>query len=78
MHRRSVVFIIANDPAAQRDLAARVASLEIPYKTCRSAEEFVEADLPAEPACVLADFPRRADGDLQWLQRLAAAPDRCR
>jgi two-component system response regulator FixJ len=71
MHRRSVVFIIANDAAAQRDLAARVESLGIPHKTCRTAEEFLEAELPPGPACALADFPRRAEGDLQWLQRLA-------
>ena len=70
MHRRSVVFIIANDPAAQRDLAARVASLGIPHETCRTAEEFPETELPPGPACVLADFPRRAEGDLQWLRRL--------
>jgi FixJ family two-component response regulator len=70
MHRRSVVFIVANDQSAQRDLAARVESLGIPHKTCRAAEDFLEAELPVGPACVLADFPRRADGDLQWLERL--------
>ena len=51
MHSQSLVFIVAAESAAQRDLAARVQMLEFPLKVCRSADEFLAVPTPAGPAC---------------------------
>jgi FixJ family two-component response regulator len=70
MHSRSVVYIIAGEPATQRDLAARIEALRAPWKMCRSLDEFLAGPPPTGPACVLAELPRRGEGDLSWLRRL--------
>ena len=70
MHSQSMIFLVAGEPAALRELAARVESLKVPLKICRSVGEFLAAPTPVGPGCVVAGLPRRGQDSLRWLERL--------
>ncbi len=70
MHSPSMVFLVAGEAAALRDLTARLQPLRISLKICRSVGEFLDAPTPAGPTCVVAELPRHAQDGLQWIERL--------
>jgi FixJ family two-component response regulator len=70
MHSQSMVFLVAAERAALRDLVARIKPLRIPLKTCRSMDELLAERAAAGPACVVAELPRRGQHNLPWLKRL--------
>ena len=73
MHSQSMIFLVAGEPAALRELAARVESLKVPLTVCRSIDEALAAPMPVGPGCVVAELPRRTQDNLRWLERLGAA-----
>jgi two-component system response regulator FixJ len=70
MHSQSMIFLVAGEPAALRELAARVESLKVPLTACRSIDEALAAPMPVGPGCVVAELPRRTQDNLRWLERL--------
>ena len=70
MHSQSMVFLVAGERAALRDLVARIEPLRIPLTTCRSVGELSAGRTGGGPACVVAELPRRGEHNLPWLKRL--------
>lgn len=64
-----IVYLVAGDCSARRILAARLLSLERPFKACRSAQEFFEVHEELRTGCVLLDVSQ-PEFDLELLGQL--------
>ena len=69
MNAEPVVFVIAGDSKARRNLAMRLKQLGCETRLCHSPEDFQQHSSPHDAGCVLLHVAH-AEIDLEWLSTL--------
>jgi two-component system, LuxR family, response regulator FixJ len=69
MLEQPIVFVIAGDPQARRNLDSRLKQLSCDVRLCHSPEEFQQISAPHDSGCILLHLAH-AELDLEWLTTL--------
>jgi len=72
MHPEPTVFIIDDDEAVRRFLSGLIASVGLHVETYASAQEFLDADEPSQPGCLLLDIRMPGMSGLELQKELAS------
>jgi FixJ family two-component response regulator len=72
MNPEPTVFIIDDDEAVRRFLSGLIASVGLHVETYASAQEFLDADEPSQPGCLLLDIRMPGMSGLELQKELAS------
>ena len=72
MNPEPTVFIIDDDEAVRRFLSGLIASVGLHVETYASAQEFLDADEPSQPGCILLDIRMPGMSGLELQKELAS------
>lgn len=72
MNPEPTVFIIDDDEAVRRFLSGLIASVGLRVETYASAQEFLDADEPSQPGCLLLDIRMPGMSGLELQKELAS------
>lgn len=72
MNPEPTVFIIDDDEAVRRFLSGLIASVGLHVETYASAQEFLDADEPNQPGCLLLDIRMPGMSGLELQKELAS------
>ncbi len=72
MDPEPTVFIIDDDEAVRRFLSGLIASVGLNVETYASAQEFLDADEPSQPGCLLLDIRMPGMSGLELQKELAS------
>jgi FixJ family two-component response regulator len=70
---RAVVFVVDDDPSMRRSLATLLRSVGLDVQLFSSAQEFMQADRPDVPGCLVLDVRLPGMSGLTFQQELAKA-----
>jgi two-component system, LuxR family, response regulator FixJ len=74
MDDRPVVFLLAGESRARREIGERLKPLGLPVTVCRSPEEFLDAWTPANCGCLVLGVSQ-PPVELEFLERLGSRED---
>jgi FixJ family two-component response regulator len=72
MNPEPTVFIIDDDEAVRRFLSGLIASVGLNVETYASAQEFLDADEPSQPGCLLLDIRMPGMSGIELQKELAS------
>ena len=73
MSERAVVFVVDDDPSMRRSLEALLRSVGLDVRLFSSAQEFMQAERPDAPGCLVLDVRLPGMSGLTFQQELAKA-----
>ena len=73
MSERAVVFVVDDDPSMRRSLESLLRSVGLDARLFSSAQEFMQAERPDAPGCLVLDVRLPGMSGLTFQQELAKA-----